>query len=98
MNTYTVTAGNKCFYQVLVVTADDKAAAATKFQAYLDAPQQKQGEQEEIDWAQEEFGEVNPDDHEYRFDEGDIEEEYHFPHWRGEPGEQVQVMSSDGNG
>lgn len=98
MTTYTVTAGNKYFYQTLVVNAADSADAANKFHAFLDSPEQKKLEQEETKEAEQEFGEQDPGDHEYWFQDEDVEERDHFPRWHGEPSDQVQVISAGGNG
>lgn len=95
---YMVTAGNRYFWQSLVVTAATVEEAADKFEAFLNSPESKAFEAEECRDAAQEFGPQDPDDHRYRFDPSDVEERDYVPRWHGAPSEEVQVTDAGGNG
>lgn len=98
MHTYTVTAGNKFFWQTLVVNAASRVAAITAFDAFLALPDNLAGEEEEFAMAKQLDGDPSRDDYRYRFDLADVTECYHFPRWTGTPSDEVQVIASGGNG
>lgn len=109
MKTYAVTAGNRYFWQTLVVTAHDEQEAAQKFTAFLAQPEERAAEDEEYQMGLEAAAISNtaydvsghkpePNDYHYCFDADDIEEENYFPHWAGTPNPHVQRTGSGGNG
>lgn len=99
MNTYTVTAGNKFFWQTLVINAADVDAAVTAFDAFLASPASQDAEHDEFaDAHMISEDEPDRDDYRYRFDASDVVERYQFPRWTGTPSDQVQVIASGGNG
>ena len=102
MELYTVTAGNRFFWQKLAVMAPDAETAAQSFRAYLAEPAQLKSEEHELKDA-ETIGyeeDYDRDSYRYRFDDDDVEEGDETElrrHFSGQL-DAVRMIDSGGNG
>lgn len=103
MPAYTVTAGNKWYFQKLVVIADNATEAAEKFHAYLTSPESLAHEVYEREQVSSMDDETDPEaliaeNYKYVFHPRDVEEFEDIGKWQVEPTAVVQMIHSGGNG
>ena len=102
MTAYFTTAGNKFEWCTLCVAADSEDQAAEKFDAFLKSAFDASAEHAE--WAKNADGETDYDvsDFIYRYNQIIAEDNpYAFSYtrnWTGKPSNDVQILTSDGNG
>lgn len=105
MTTYTVTAGNRYYWQKLIVEAADADQASMAFNAYLRSDDTLKAEEFEYQEGRslahdndEDPDDVRRSDYTYAFDDEDMEEDEYLSHWTGPATTTVQLVDSGGNG